>query len=141
LDIQTVRVSLTNTADGWKVFGVEAVPLAYGSGGTAREAEALQLVREYVTKSVAGDYDAALLLLAGQARTEAEATLSVVRQAKLQVQMEGLQVGVADTDGRTVWVTASYDATVAGSESRPVQLLLEVRPVGGKLVIVRSGAL
>jgi len=141
VDIQTARLSLVQQAQGWRIFNVEAAPLAYDRWPSHSTSAAVQVVNEYLRLSLAGDYDGALHFLAGQARSEAEATLSIVKQAKLAVHAENVKVSVADTFGSTVWITATYKAAVGGAEARPVRLLLEVRPVGGTLAIVKSDTL
>lgn len=136
VDIQGARLHLTRTANGWQIFAVESAPLPY-AGWSSNANAALDVVTEYVKNVLAGDYDRALMLLAGQARTDAEATLSYVKQAKMQTTASAIQTTVLQKQGDSVWIKAEYHVTVGDTPERPVTLLLELRHIGKSLAIVR----
>lgn len=135
-DIQGARVHLTRTAKGWRILAVESAPLPY-EGWLSDTDAARAVVMDYVQNVVAGDYDKALLHLAGQARTDAEATLAYVKQARMQTKASEIRATVVETEGDSVWIKAEYHVTVGDTPERPIALLVELRTVGKTPSIVR----
>lgn len=135
-DLQAARVHLSRMEGGWRVFAYEPIPLPYG-GKAPADTEATAVVDAYMKATAAGRYDEALRFLAGSARNDAESTLAVMKQTKLDMKVSGLQLTVTERSGNAVWVMATYTASVAGNDARPVRLLLEVRGAGGAAAIVK----
>lgn len=135
-DLQALRVSLVREAGTWRIYAIEPLPLPQ-TDGPAPRAPASDVVRSYLRAAAAGEYREALRYLAGPARQQAEANLSLLAQTPVITEIRSLQTQVLQTQGTSIWVQATYEAALPGQPARPVSLLAEVRTVGDQALIVR----